>query len=223
MAETIVTIPAAELDRLVYVAIAEARNDAETELLAGLADRILQRRPNVAPANLTAAIDELRDAIATTRPARAAELAQQHLVADEPDADPQRARGSPRPCRAAAPATTPGRSSAATGPGSPCGVRSHRWTWSSTGSARSSGSGGRPGSALYDRAKARPAIAAVIDEGPIGQALGVQTTQRAVAMLDATELEPLRQFVLDRIQRNGAHHGGPGGPGRGARLDRHRR
>jgi uncharacterized protein (DUF2384 family) len=44
MAETIVTIPAADLDRLVYVAIAEARDDAETELLAGLADRILQRR-----------------------------------------------------------------------------------------------------------------------------------------------------------------------------------
>jgi hypothetical protein len=49
MAETIVTIPAADLDRLVYVAIAEARNDAQTERLAGLADRILQRRPNVTP------------------------------------------------------------------------------------------------------------------------------------------------------------------------------
>ena len=75
MAETIVTIPAADLDRLVYVAIAESRNDAETELLAGLADRILQRRPNVTPANLTAAIEEFRAAIAANRPARAAELA----------------------------------------------------------------------------------------------------------------------------------------------------
>ena len=63
MAETIVTIPAAELDRLVYVAIAEARNDAETELLAGLADRILQARPNIAPGNLTAAIAELQEQI----------------------------------------------------------------------------------------------------------------------------------------------------------------
>ena len=203
MAETIVTIPAADLDRLVYVAIAEARNDAEIELLAGLADRILQRRPNVAPANLAAAIEQFRAVIATTRPARAAELA--------PNTSLLMSRMLTR--------SVPGLTSTVSREGARdytrAFFRSHRdgvplrrqvapldlefdrfgqverfrrATWQR----------------LYDRAKVRPAIGAVIDEGPIGQALGVQTTQRAAAMLDATRLEPLRKFVLDRIQRGGA-------------------
>ena len=93
MAETIVTIPAADLDRLVYIAIAEARDDAETELLAGLADRILQRRPNITPANLTASIEQFRAAIAANSPCPGRGAGEQHVVADEPDADPQRACG----------------------------------------------------------------------------------------------------------------------------------
>ena len=203
MAETIVTIPAAELDRLVYVAIAEARNDAETELLAGLADRILQARPNIAPANLTAAIAELQEQIAATRPTRATELGSntsllmsRMLTRSVPRLTLVQSRTGARDYTRtffrSHRSGVPLRRQVA-----PLDLefdrfgqveRFRRETWQR----------------LYDRAKARPAVAAVIDQGPIGQSLGVQTTQRAMAMLDATKLEPLHQFVLDRIQRNGA-------------------
>jgi hypothetical protein len=203
MAETVVTIPAANLDRLVYVAIAEARNDAETELLAGLADRILQRRPNVTPANLSAAIEELRAAIAATRPVRAAELGSNtSLLMSRMLTRSVLRLTSIRPREGARDYTraffrshrdgVPLRRQVA-----PLDLefdrfgqveRFRRATWQR----------------LYDRAKARPATGAVIDDGPIGQALGVQTTERAMAMLDATKLEPLRQLVLDRIQPDGS-------------------
>ena len=75
MAESSVVVPAAELDRLIYVAIAGARDDAETDLLAGLARHVVERQPDVSAAELTSAIVELRDAIVAHRPAREADLA----------------------------------------------------------------------------------------------------------------------------------------------------
>ena len=47
-----VAIPAADLDRAVYVAIAGARDDAATDMLAGVAQQILVRQPDVAPVEL---------------------------------------------------------------------------------------------------------------------------------------------------------------------------
>lgn len=203
MADTVVTIPAAELDRLVYVAIAEARDDAETELLAGLADRILAARPDVTPADLTAAIAELQDQVAATRPTRATELSSNtallmsrmltrsvpRLVLDQSRLG---ARDYTRAFFRSHRSGVPLRRQVA-----PLDLefdrfgqveRFRRETWQR----------------LYDRAQARPDIAAVVDQGPIGRSIGVPTSQSAVAMLDTTKLEPLHQFVLDRIQADGS-------------------
>ena len=60
--------------------------------------------------------------------------------------------------------------------------------------------------ACTTRPRSGSAVAEAVDGGPIGESLGVQTSQHAVAMLGVAELEPLRQFVLDRIQRSGGMH-----------------
>ena len=74
MAETVV-ISSADLDRMVYVAIAEARDNAITDLLAGIARHVVQRRPDVSAAELDAALTEVQDAVTAHRPAREADLA----------------------------------------------------------------------------------------------------------------------------------------------------
>ena len=216
MAESSVVVPAAELDRLIYVAIAGARDDAETDLLAGLARHVVERQPDVSAAELTQ-----RDRRAAGRHRRApagpgGRPRPEHLAADEPAAHPGRPGADHAVGARGGRATTPGRSSAATAPAPPLRrqvapldlqfdrfgqvERFRRETWQ----------------ALYDQAKERPAVAEAVDGGPIGEALGVQTTQHAVAMLGVAELEPLRQFVLDRIQRERRHHRGPPGPRRHA-------
>jgi hypothetical protein len=63
VAETAATVPAAELNRLIYVAIAGAQDDAEVDLLAGLARCAVERHPDVSAAVLQSAIVELREAI----------------------------------------------------------------------------------------------------------------------------------------------------------------
>ena len=65
MADTVV-IPPGDVDRLVYVAIAGARDDAETDMLAGLASHLLRRQPTAAVTTLRNAIHELQAAIAPT-------------------------------------------------------------------------------------------------------------------------------------------------------------
>ena len=74
MADTVV-IPPRDVDRLVYVAIAGARDDAETDLLAGLTSHLLRRRPQATVTTLRNAIDELQAAIVAHRPARESDLA----------------------------------------------------------------------------------------------------------------------------------------------------
>ena len=202
MAETIVAVPAAELDRLIYVAIAGARDDAETDLLAGLARYVVERQPEVSAAVLRSAIMELRDAIDAHRPARANDLARNSsllmsrlLTRVVPvlvtPLVREAARDYTRAFFRSHRAGTALRRQVA-----PLDLqfdqfgqveRFRREIWRE----------------LYDQARAGAAVAEAVDSGPIAESLGVQTTQHAVAMLDVTGLEPLRQFVLDRIQPDG--------------------
>jgi hypothetical protein len=69
VAETTVVLSAAELDRLVYVAIAVAADDAENDLIAGLVRRVVERNPDGSAAVLSGAIVEIRDAVVAHRPA----------------------------------------------------------------------------------------------------------------------------------------------------------
>src|SRR4029077_11697515 len=74
MADTVV-IPPRDVNRLVYVAIAGARDDAETDLLAGLTSHLLRRQPNATVTTMRNAIDELQAAITANPPAGEYDLA----------------------------------------------------------------------------------------------------------------------------------------------------
>src|SRR4051794_14406756 len=74
MTDTVV-IPSGDVNRLVYVAIAGARDDAETDLLAGLTSHLLRRQPTATVTTLRNAINEVQAAIAAHRPARESDLA----------------------------------------------------------------------------------------------------------------------------------------------------
>jgi hypothetical protein len=56
---------------------------------------------------------------------------------------------------------------------------------------------------LYEMARDDPAIAEAIDRSPIGEALGVETTQDATTLLDLVALQPLASFVADHLQADG--------------------
>jgi hypothetical protein len=202
VADTIVAVPAADLDRLVYLAVVEARDDAETDLLAGVARHVVDRSPDVSAEVLSAAIVELHDAIAAHRPTRQAELARNSsllmsrlLTRVVPALSTPLVRDAARDYTRAFfrshRAGTPLRRQVA-----PLDLqfdrfgevqRFRRETWQR----------------LHEQARARPAVAEAVDTGPIGGALAIQTTQHALAILGIVPLEPLRQFVLDRIQRGG--------------------
>ena len=201
MAETVVIAPA-DLDRMVYVAIAEARDDAITDLLAGIARHVVERQPDVSAAELDAALVEVREAIAAHRPAREADLARNSALllsrlltrvvpALTTPIVRAAARDYTRAFFASHRAGAPLRRQVA-----PLDLqfdrfgqvqRFRREIWQR----------------LYDQAKTRPDIAQAIDAGPIGGAVGVSTGQPAVAMLDAVPLEPLRGLVVDRVQGDG--------------------
>ena len=202
VAESSVVVPAADLDRLVYVAIAGARDDAETDLLAGLTRHVLSGSPKVG-CRLSSAIVELQAAIAAHRPAREADLAvntallmsrllTRAVPALTTPAVKRAARDYTRAFFRSHRAGTPLRRQVA-----PLELQFDRFgevarfrrdIWRD----------------LYDRAKARSAVAKALDASPIAGTLGVQTSQGALAMLQEVPLEPLRQFILHRIQHGGA-------------------
>ncbi|BBA32129.1 hypothetical protein sS8_0161 [Methylocaldum marinum] len=57
---------------------------------------------------------------------------------------------------------------------------------------------------LHDLARGNAAVARAIDEGPIGEALGVHTTHDARTALSRVELEPLASFVIGHLQPDGS-------------------
>jgi hypothetical protein len=202
MADTVV-IPPGDVNRLVYVAIAGARDDAETDLLAGLTSHLLRRRPKATVTTLRNAIDELQAAIAGHRPARESDLAANSALlmsrlltravpALTTPAVKRAARDYTRAFFRSHRAGTPLRRQVA-----PLELQFDRFgevtrfrrdIWRD----------------LYDRAKARSAVAQALDASPIGGTLGVRISQGALAMLQEVPLEPLRQFILQRLQHGGA-------------------
>src|SRR5262249_40123798 len=75
-----VAVPALDLDRAVYVAVAGATDDAQTDILAGVAQQIVARQPNISTQQLRGAIAELRDTIVANRPARQIDLARDSVL-----------------------------------------------------------------------------------------------------------------------------------------------
>ena len=197
-----ITVPAAQLDRAVYVAAAGARDDAETDILAGVTERIVARRPNISTQQLRNAITELRDAIAANRPTRSDDLARDSALLISrllPRVVPKLT--TPIVRTAARDYTRSFLNSFRRGTSSlrqvaPIDLQFDRFgeverfrseTWAH----------------LFDQARARPAVATAIDGSPIAESLVVRTTQNAATMLGLVPLEPLATFVAAR--------GAPGG------------
>ncbi|MER5326912.1 hypothetical protein [Streptosporangium roseum] len=59
-------------------------------------------------------------------------------------------------------------------------------------------------SGLHDTAVASPAVAAVIDAGPLGAALGIATNDSAADAVTKVDLPMLRTLVQDHLQPNGS-------------------
>src|SRR5262245_53993537 len=197
-----ISVSAADLDRTVYAAIAGAKDNADTDILAGIAERIVARRPDVSTAELSGAIVEVRDALGARRPARLPEFTSDSallmtllltravpaltgVVAREGARDFTRAffdshrRGTSLP-RQVAPLTLQFDRFDAV-------AQFRQDTWKR----------------LHDAARTRPAVAAAIDASPIADALGVRTDQDAVSALALVQVEPLNTFVANRIQPGG--------------------
>ena len=197
-----ITIPAADVDRAVYVAVAGARDNAVADIMAGVAQQIVVQRPNVSAAQLRDAITELRNVIEANRPARQADLARDSaLLMSRLLTRVVPALTSPMLRAAARDYTRAFLNSHRRGASSLRQVapidlqfdrfgeveRFRRETWQR----------------LHDQARARPAVAQAVDGGPIAETLGVRTTQDATTALGLVELEPLTTFVADRAQPGG--------------------
>ena len=214
MAETDRHRTAADLDRLVYVAIAEARRTTP--------------RPTCWPASpdtSSSGSPTCRPAVLTPRDRRAAgadrrapagpgdRSGAEQLVADEPAADPGRAGADHAAVRDGGPRLHPGvlpqppRRGPAAAPGGPAGpaVRPVR-----PGRALPAGDLAAPVRPGQGAARRRRGHRRRPDRRSRS---ACRPTQHAVAMLDAVPLEPLRQFVLDRSSAT-AGSSSPAGPGR---------
>ncbi|GAA0909229.1 hypothetical protein GCM10009558_013380 [Virgisporangium aurantiacum] len=197
-----VTLPKRVTDREVYLAVAAA-SGPETDVLAGIVRHVLLLRPNLAAARLRELSTTVATAIAQHRPDPARDLS------------PDDAFRMSRILVAVVPhlTTTPLRE-AATG-----------YTREFLRSFRQ-GAGQRrqvqpldlqfdrvPNvrrlcrqiwAGLYDTAVARPAVAAGIDTGPLGAALGIGTGDAAAVAVTKVDLPVLRTLVEQHIQPNGA-------------------
>jgi hypothetical protein len=197
-----VAVPAPDLDRAVYVAVAGATNDAQTDILAGIAQQIVARQPNISTQQLRDAIAEVRGTIVANRPARQIDLARDSALL----MSRLLTRAVPRLTKpilrtAARDYTRAFLNSFRRGTSSLRQVapidlqfdrfgeveRFRRATWER----------------LYEQARAKPAVARAIDDGPIAESLGVRTTQDAATILGLVELEPLTTLVVSRAQPGG--------------------
>lgn len=197
-----VEVPAAELDRAVYVAVAGAADSAETDILAGVAEQIVTRQPNISTSLLLAAIVELHDAVAANRPSRESSQARDSallmtrlLARVVPHLTNALLRTAARDyTRAFLNSFRRGTSSLRQV--EPIDLQFDRFgeverfrrdTWER----------------LHDHARARPDIANAIDGSPIAESLGVKTAQNAATALQLADLEPMKSFVAARAQPGG--------------------
>jgi hypothetical protein len=190
------------VDREVYLAVA-ATSSPETDVLAGIFRHLLLLRPNMGIPELKQASEAIATAIAQHRPDPVRDLS------------PDDAFRMSRILTAVVPRLTDDllREAAVS------------YTREFLGSFRQGTSQRRqvqpldlqfdrlPGvqrlrreiwSSLYDAAVAREAVAAAIDTGPIGAALGIATSDSAADAVTKADLPVLRALVKEHLQPNGS-------------------
>jgi hypothetical protein len=197
-----VTMPKKAVDREVYLAVA-ATSGPETDVLAGIVGHLLVLRPSMGTPELKQSIEAIAASIAEHRPDPARDLS------------PDDAFRMSRILAAVVPQLTDGvLHEAAVG-----------YTREFLRSFRQGASQRRqvqpldlqfdrlPGvqrlrrerwAALHDAALARAAVAAAIDTGPLGAALGIDTNDSAADMVVKSDMPVLRTLVQDHLQPNGA-------------------
>lgn len=191
-----IAVSAKELQRTVYVAVAGARDDAETDILAGMTVSIVAQRPDISTDELSNAVAALRDTLAANRPERVADFVRDSvllmvrlLTRVVPHLTSPTLRSAARDyTRSFLGSFRRGTNSLQqVAPldlqfdrfGEVSRFRSEIWT------------------RLYDQARSSEAIAEAVDSGPIAESLGVRTSQDAATMLESTRLEPLATFVAE--------------------------
>ena len=196
------TVSAVELDRTVYVAVAGARDDAATDILAGVAQHIVAQRPNISTPQLRNAITELRDTIAANRPARADDLARDSaLLISRLLTRVVPKLTNPVLRTAARDYTRAFLNSFRLGTSSLRQVAPIDLQFDRFGEVERFRS--EMWALLHDQARATPAVANGVDGSPIAESLGVRTSQNASTMLGLVPLEPLATFVAGRAAPGG--------------------
>jgi hypothetical protein len=197
-----VTMPKQDVDREVYLAIA-ATSSPETDVLAGIVRHLLLLRPNMGTPQLKQSSETIAAAIAQHRPDPARDLSPDDafrmsriLVAVVPHLDDALLH------EAAAGYTRAFLRSFRQGASQrrqvqpldlqfdrlPAVQRLRREIWSG----------------LHDTALARQAVAAAIDTGPLGAALGIVTNDSAADAVTKVDLPALRTLVQNHLQPNGS-------------------
>ena len=201
MSEPII-VPAAKLNQAVYIAVAIAREDLETDILAGVTCHMLLEHGGLSTQEIRAAIDELQQAITAQRPDPRFDLSPNASIAISRILSrvvpalttPVLRDGARRYTRAFL--SSHRRDTGQLRQVAPIELqfdrlgevaRFRRHTWQQ----------------LYELARDDPAIAEAIDQSAIGEALGVETTQDATTLLDLVTLQPLASFVADHLQADG--------------------
>jgi cell division septum initiation protein DivIVA len=197
-----ITVRKRDIDREIYLAIA-ATADAETDIVAGILDRLVAARPGLPAARLTQASEAVAAAIAANRPDPTTDLS------------PNEAFRMSRILAAVVPKLSDPllRDAAAD------------YTRAFLGSFRASAAQRRqiqPLDLQFDRlagveqfrrdvwrrlrqaASERPTVATAINSGPLGDALHVATTDGAAEAVAKVEIPSLRQLVDGHIRPDGS-------------------
>lgn len=197
-----ITLSAAAVNEAIYVALATAKGDIATDIVAGITGEMLSAHPNLSANAIRAAVTELDGAVAANRPDPASDIS------------PNDAIRMSRVLARVVPALTR--------PELRDGARRYTQLFM-RGCRRGSGrlrqvaplelQFDRTGEVdkfrrdswqrLHQLAISRPAVGQALDQGPIAAALGFETRLNAAALLERVPLRPLRDFVVPRLQPNG--------------------
>ena len=201
MADSI-SIPAAAVDKAVYVAIAASKDDAALDLLAGITVHLLQIHPDLSEAEISTLLRTLWEDIMANNPDPELDLSPNDsifmsriLVRLAPALFDDRLRtaakqytraffssfrGGVDQLRQVAPIYSQIDRFADVE-----GFRKEIWE------------------TLYDMAQQKPEVAIAMNQGPIAEELGIHTSQSAATLLSNVPIEPLATFVSEHQSADG--------------------
>lgn len=197
-----ITLSAAELNQAVYVGVAFAKKDPALDILAGVVCHMLLEHTGLSSQEISAATDELHNAINVHRPDPQFDLSPNNSILTTrilarvvPTlTNPALRSGAKRYTRAFLKSHKGAthRFQQVTPiellfdhPGEVDQFRSNTWR------------------TLHELARDNPSVAEAVDQSQITASLGVKTTQGAATMVELPAFEPLKKFVSEHLQPDG--------------------